>query len=98
QAVLEQEVVRALDEVKASYGDDRLLEAGAGLKRAEGLLAGGGGSEELRRRVHQWRTDVDLVFRLEEIRLNLDTVKDGFFHTIGGIPLYRKAFQQYGLD
>src|SRR5262245_52383716 len=69
EAAVEQEVSRALDEAASWYRRDNVPEALAAVKRAEALLAGGGGSEALRERVARWRTDLSMVSRLDEIRL-----------------------------
>jgi tetratricopeptide (TPR) repeat protein len=97
QAALEREIIRALDDVEDAYRRDRLPEALERLKRAEGFLAGGGG-EELGRRVRQWRIDLDLAARLEEIPLERAAAKDGRFDTAEVDRAYREAFRQYGVD
>src|SRR5262249_18330507 len=48
QAALEKEITGALGEAEAAYRGDRLPEAEAAVKRAEGLLASGGGGAEPR--------------------------------------------------
>src|SRR5262249_52426041 len=98
QAALEQEVARALDEVEAAYQHDRLPEALAEAKRAEGLLAGGG-SEALGQRVQQWRSDLELVARLEEIRVQCVAMEvDRQFDVAGAERAFREAFRPYGFD
>src|SRR5262249_20729576 len=79
QAALEQEVDRALEEADSAYRRDKLPEAMGAVKRAEGLLAGGLGSEGLRQRVRQRGTDLAMVARVEEIRLEQTAVKDDRF-------------------
>jgi serine/threonine-protein kinase len=98
QAVLEQRVAQALDETEDFYKRDKLPEAVAAVKRAEGLLASGGGSEELQQRVDRWRADLKMVARLEAIRLERVAFKDEGFDTAGTDLAYRSAFQEYGLD
>jgi tetratricopeptide (TPR) repeat protein/serine/threonine protein kinase len=97
-AVLEQEVGRALEEADSWYRRDRLPVAQAAVQRAEGLLAGGGGSDELQHRVRRWRADLDMVARLEEIRLEKSAVKDLHFDSATADEDYRKAFQDYAVD
>jgi serine/threonine protein kinase/tetratricopeptide (TPR) repeat protein len=97
QAAREQEVAATLAEAETRYGEDKLTEALAAAKRAEGLLAGGG-SEGLARDARRWRTDLEMVFRLEEVRLGRSAVKGGQYDRAGADPAYRSAFQDYGLD
>jgi serine/threonine protein kinase/Flp pilus assembly protein TadD len=98
QTVLEREVTRALQETADLYQRDKLPEAMAETKRAEALLASDSGNEELRERVRQWRTDLDLVARLEEIRLERAAVKDEDWDRASADRAYRDEFRQYGLD
>ena len=51
QATLVEKVTQALDEAQVFCRRDRLVEAAEAVKRAEALLADGGGGDELRRRV-----------------------------------------------
>src|SRR5205814_1108718 len=76
-AVVEQEASRALDEAQSWYRRDNLPEALAAVKRAEALMAGGEGSEELRDRARRWRADLTMVGRLEEIRLLQSDLREG---------------------
>jgi tetratricopeptide (TPR) repeat protein len=100
QAVLEQEVSRALEDAKTWYERGRWSEAMEAVKRAEGLLAGGPESVRLQERVHQWQTDLTMVIHLDDIRLERTGVRLGedHFDSEGADPRYRKAFQQYGVD
>jgi hypothetical protein len=68
RAALEQEAGRALEEVRALCRDDRTPEALATVQRAEALLAGSPGSEELLRRAGQMRADLEMATRLDEAR------------------------------
>ena len=71
----------------------------AHVKRSEGLLASGGGTEKLQQRMRQWRTDLEMVGRLDDIRLHpASVVKDENFDTGSGDLGYQQAFRQYGLD
>jgi serine/threonine protein kinase/Tfp pilus assembly protein PilF len=97
QAAREQEVTRALEDAQSLYRRGELAEARAAVKRAEGLLAGGA-SERLRQRVRQWRADLDLASRIEEIRLERAALKGGHFNVAGADRAYREAFRRYGLD
>src|SRR5262249_30648021 len=71
-------------------------------KRAEGLLAGGG-SAALRERIREFlrdlHRDVEMVRRLADARLRLDSPKGGkFFDWEAMDAAYRKAFRDYGID
>ncbi len=71
QAILAQQITQALDETKNRYAAGKLTEAMSAVKRAEGLLASGSGSGDgLTEQVRQWRTDLETVNRLEQIRFD----------------------------
>jgi tetratricopeptide (TPR) repeat protein/serine/threonine protein kinase len=97
RTVLEQAVLRALEETETASRRDRLPETAAALKRAEELLASGECSEELGARVRQWRTDLDLVDRLEAIRLRRATLVDGKFDSRTADRDYAATFGEAGL-
>jgi serine/threonine protein kinase/Flp pilus assembly protein TadD len=68
------------------------------LKRAEGFLAGGA-SQELRERVRELRKDVEMVLRLEDIRLpRAAGGAEGAYDIAGADAAYAKAFRDYGID
>lgn len=98
-ADLEHEAGRALDEAESWYARDNVPEALAAVKRAEALLAGGGGSEAVRELVGRWRTDLSMVSRLDEIRLLQAELREGgWFHYGGADPAYAEAFKLYDID
>jgi tetratricopeptide (TPR) repeat protein len=70
RAMLDHQVTQAVEEAKASYESDKLIEALAALGRADGLIASGGVSDELQQHARQWRIDLETVKRLERIRLD----------------------------
>ena len=91
-AATEREVSLALEEAAKLQGEARWPEGLEAVKRAEGILAGGG-SEELRGRVREMHKDLAMVLGLEEIRLghsNLDHVRSD--------AAYTAAFREYGID
>src|SRR5262245_32555549 len=98
EAALEHEAGRALVEAESWYGRDNLPEALAAVKRAEALLAGSAGSEELRRRVRQWQADLKMVKRLEEIRMQQSEVKIGHLDYSVTASAYTAAFREYGIN
>jgi serine/threonine-protein kinase len=98
RAALEADVGRDLDAAQAFCRADRLREASAVLDHAQALVARGGAGEGLARRVARVRTDVDMAVRLDAIRLERASVKDGAFDFAGADAHYRDAFRDYGLD
>ena len=70
QTVLDQQIAHALQEVETFHQSEKPTEAMSAIKRAEGLLASGHSSDELANRVKQWRTDLETVERLDQIRLD----------------------------
>jgi tetratricopeptide (TPR) repeat protein len=97
QAAVEQQVKLALKEAEEWQEQGKWPEALTAAKRAEGLLAGGG-SDELRERVHQLRKDLDMVLRLEDIRLLSSEWKDDKFDHETADRAYAQAFADYGID
>jgi Tfp pilus assembly protein PilF len=97
-AALEADVSRDLDEARAFCRDDRLREASAVVDHAQALAARGGAGREFAGRVARLRTDVDMAARLEAIRLERASVKDGNFDFAGADARYEDAFRDYGLD
>jgi tetratricopeptide (TPR) repeat protein/serine/threonine protein kinase len=95
-AARERDVTQALEEVVSACQRDKLPEAKAALKHAEGLL--GGGNEELRGRVYRWRDDVTMITRLQDIRLEKVKLKDERLDFLRADPAYGAAFRDYGLD
>jgi serine/threonine-protein kinase len=87
----------ALKDASDLQAQRKWSEALEAIKRAEGILAGGG-SEELCARARETRKDLEMVLRLEEIRFQTngrgqegreETIRDG---------LYVEAFQEFGID
>ena len=97
QTAIEQEVNLALKEAEQWQEQAKWPEALSAAKRAEGLLAGGG-SDELRERVHQLRKDLEMVLRLEEIRLLPNEINDNKFDYENADRAYAQAFADYGID
>jgi serine/threonine protein kinase/Flp pilus assembly protein TadD len=97
QQALEKRVYTALDDAAGFQAVAKWAEAVAAVKRAEGILADGG-SAELRQCLRELQKDLNMVLRLEEIRLP---------RTVGGVEgsydngwadaSYVQAFQDYGI-
>src|SRR5262245_46062067 len=91
------EVEADLKEAEAHQKASRWCEARVALARAEGRL-GQGGPKALRRRLDQLRQDLELVARLEAVRLSLADLKDGAFDQAGAAARYARAFRDHGID
>jgi tetratricopeptide (TPR) repeat protein len=99
RAETERVVTSALEESASWQEQRRLLEALSAARRAEGLLAGADVDEALRQRVRARLADLELLDRLENIRLEqLTATKDGNFDVQGGDALYGQTFRDAGLD
>jgi tetratricopeptide (TPR) repeat protein len=98
RAALGQEVSRALQDVEALYARDKLTDALAEVKRAEGVLASGAEDADLGWRVRRWRADLETAARLAEIRLEQAAVKAEDYDWAGADRAYGQAFRDHGLD
>jgi serine/threonine-protein kinase len=96
-ALTDERADSALNDAAALRAKWKWSEALEAVKRAEGILAGGG-SQELRARAQETRKDLEMVLRLDEIRFQTngqgqegreEAVRDG---------LYVQAFQGFGID
>jgi tetratricopeptide (TPR) repeat protein/serine/threonine protein kinase len=92
RAALETDIARDLDEARAFCREGRRREASALVDHAQALVARGGAGEDLGGRVAQARADVDMVARLEAIRL------EHYYASAEAEGHYRDAFRDYGLD
>jgi serine/threonine protein kinase/Flp pilus assembly protein TadD len=99
-ATIEGEIGRALKEVERLHQECDAPGAKAALGRAEALLNAGASDEERRREVSQWRADLGLAARLEDIRLQQAARVGGDLDLQGSDPAsaYREAFCEYGID
>jgi eukaryotic-like serine/threonine-protein kinase len=97
QTAVQQEVKLALKEAEEWQEQGKWPEARSAAKRAEGLVAGGG-SDELRERVHQLRKDLNMVLRLDDIRLRSSEWKDNKFDFESADQACAQAFADYGID
>jgi tetratricopeptide (TPR) repeat protein len=96
----ERQAKAALEEAEKYVQQARWPEARAAARRAEGLLTGGGGRTELRQRASALLDDLNMIERLERIRLQQSLVKtDGnSFDAAGAYAAYAQTFRDYGLD
>jgi serine/threonine protein kinase/Flp pilus assembly protein TadD len=99
RARLEAEVEPVLTESHSLHSQGKLLEALSAARRADGLLAGGPVHEELAERVHEWRAEMQMASRLEDIRARARVVvKDGVFDFAGTDRAFGEAFRDYGIE
>jgi serine/threonine-protein kinase len=85
-----------LREVAHQQREFSWIPARAALERAEARL-GQAGPAELHRRLNLVRRDLDLVARLDAIRLNRATVVEGHFNNARADREYAEAFREAGL-
>jgi tetratricopeptide (TPR) repeat protein/serine/threonine protein kinase len=90
-------VLASLQEADLGQKQERWAEARAAVERARGRLATGGPAE-LKERVQQIGADLDMVGKVEQIRLEQAQVRDGHFNNTGASDSYTAAFRTYNLD
>jgi tetratricopeptide (TPR) repeat protein len=95
---VEQVVGQALDETRRWQAEAKLPEALGAARQAEGVALGGPTGERLRQQVRARLADLELLERLENVRLEMTTVKDGHFDHERAEALYGEAFRALGLD
>jgi serine/threonine protein kinase len=91
-------VTEALQEAEQLLGQAKWSEALMKARRAEGLLASGDAGMEMRQRVRDLLTDLDMVERLERVRLEWTTVTAVHYDHALADREYRQVFVQYGLN
>ena len=97
RTVVEQQAVLALDDAQTHLDRAAWPEALSSVRRAQGILTGGG-SPGLLRRIAQRRADLELVARLEEIRLMRAVVrKELKFDDEGGAAAHAVGSGEPGL-
>jgi serine/threonine protein kinase/tetratricopeptide (TPR) repeat protein len=97
QAALEREVIRALNEADRFQSQSQYPDALAATKRAEGLAAAGA-SQQLRQRVRDRRADLEMVGRVDDLRMRPFEVKGGDDDYAWVDRAYAAAFREYGID
>jgi serine/threonine-protein kinase len=89
-------VETALKKAAEFMNQARWAEARAVLDQAAACL-GKDGPDDLKRQVEQTRKDVELILRLEEIRIQKANLADGRFDAAGADRSYAAAFEELGL-
>jgi hypothetical protein len=92
RAILEKQAVLAMEDAQAHLDRGAWPEALSSVRRAQGILTGGG-SPRLLQRIVQRRSDLELVARLEEIRLERTAVKGSSFDPKGPPWPMRRHFR-----
>jgi tetratricopeptide (TPR) repeat protein len=98
QQVQETEAGDALNQAARCLEEGKWPEAAAWAQRAEGVLAGGAEQPAGRQRLQTIRADLDMVARLQEIRIRQSQVQDEQFDNLAAGPEFAQAFRGYGID
>ncbi len=98
QARVSEQVELILDEAARLEQEQQWPEALATAQRAEAALAGGEAPQDVQARVEQMVTDLELVARLEEIRILTSEVKEQGFDFASANRHYAAALREYGVD
>jgi serine/threonine protein kinase/tetratricopeptide (TPR) repeat protein len=98
QAVTEQNVRLALDEAERLQAEGKWLGALEAVKRAEGIVAASNSSLQLQEQVRVQRQDLEMIDRLEDIRLQSSASKGMHFELGLRDQAYAQAFRNYGID
>jgi serine/threonine protein kinase/Flp pilus assembly protein TadD len=97
-AAVARELELAMQEASTLQEQKKWPEAREAAKQAQRILAGQG-NEEIRERVHQLRKDLEMVLRLEEIRLPPTVAGvEGDFDDLAAVASYAQAFREYDID
>jgi len=91
-------VQSVLDEATRLRDQKRWADARAAARRVELLLVPGESQAQLRSHLRGILTDLDMVDRLEAVRLGQTEVKNGWWDLAGADPAYAAAFREYGID
>jgi len=91
-------VQSVLDEATRLRDQKRWADARAAARRVELLLVPGESHAHLRSQLHDILADLDMVDRLETVRLGQAEVKNGWWDLAGADPAYAAAFREYGID
>jgi tetratricopeptide (TPR) repeat protein len=98
QMVTKERVTMALEEARARHKEGKWPEALAAAKRAEALLASGGGDEEIHREVREVLADMQMLANLERARTRHTELSSlGWDHVVEDKD-FAQAFRDYGID
>jgi tetratricopeptide (TPR) repeat protein len=96
--LVEQTVVLALGEAEELQKQRKWPEALNAVRRAEAVLAGGGGSAGLQRQVRERIADATFMLKLEKARLQAGEEFQGRFDWAAADRAYAAAFREAGFD
>jgi len=88
----------ALSNANDLDAEGKLPQALLAVRRAEPLRKAGLLNEELARQVQERQTDLEMLDRLDEIRLRQAAFTDNHSHHAIAVSAYEQAFQDYGID
>jgi tetratricopeptide (TPR) repeat protein len=97
RAATERQAEVALQDAAEFQEQSKWPEALLAIRRAEPLLSSGLLGDSLRQRVQERLKDLNMVARLEDIRLEQTAVNDGHFDQARAGPAYQQAFEEYGV-
>ena len=98
QIEAELRVHSAVEEATRLRDQKRWADARSAVRRAEVLLATGDSQADLRRQLHGLLAELEMVDRLERIRLSQTQVKNEWWDQAGADPAYAAAFREFGID
>ena len=98
RAAVAAEAGGALREAADFQEQGKWPEALASARHAEAAVTAGPADAGLRERVRRRRADLEMVAKVEEIRLLSTAVKDEHFDDAVRDPEYAQAFRRYGVD
>jgi tetratricopeptide (TPR) repeat protein len=96
--VREVEADNALSQAARCLEEGKWPESAAWAERADGILAGGEKHPAGRSRLQAIRADLDMVARVQEIRIRQSQVRDEGFDIAAADPEFAQAFRDYGID
>ncbi|HZN33614.1 MAG TPA: protein kinase [Pirellulaceae bacterium] len=97
QSRLEADLAKALVDVEQLYRRDRVSDALAAITQTEALLTAEASAQQ-RELAGQWRRDLELAWRLEELRFQRLKVMDDDLDLKSAEEAWREAFASYGID
>jgi serine/threonine protein kinase/tetratricopeptide (TPR) repeat protein len=89
----------ALQDAARLRDEKRWFEARSSAQRVDSLLPAGEGHADLRHRLRDLLTDLDMVDRLERIRIDQSMLgNDEWWDHVGADAAYEAAFREFGID
>ncbi len=102
QAMLDREILAAVERTKIAFDGDNIADATAFLRQAVSLVSSGQTPLDIERLVHQWQADLDFVRAIEMIQLDkggvTTDIHDQRFDRHRVRDLYDQTFTAHGLQ